>query len=758
MRPFAKGLCLVLLTLILLSLKTSKVFATTYYVDATNGLDTNSGTSTSAPWQTVAKVNSTTLTSGDYVYFKRGETWTFTLSTHRLVATSGVTYGAYGTGNAPTIDGDGVSDGMLGQDVSNVRIENLKFKDCYDACAQFIRTNNVSVVDCEMSGAGNDNLIFITDNNNVTISGGSYHDPVRRVAGTQVTNIELADGGTGFNISNVEVYGAENAGVTIHNHVGTQVPTNVVINKLNSHNNTTGNGLQILTQDQTNPVDIDITNSTFTSNNTGIRVFMSGSYYVNGSVLFDNIISGNNSAYGYFVQGDDVTIQRSVFYGTSMAGQVTNAKNLKFYNNTTYLTPASAIWMMYASGGARVDGVIVKNNIFYMANTSGNFVGTAALSSTNMDVDYNQYYFSPYAGNARWMRNGTAYTFANWIAVAGFDAHGLGATSNPLFVGAASQDFRLSSNSPSINKGVDVGLSYSGAAPDIGAFEYAPPVAPSSLAQSVSGRDLTFTFSMSSLDPTDTLTPNIEIQPWNIPFTNSANYSGTAVSYSGTSVTGTVSVSNFGSGQFHWQAMASNYAGNSTWTSYSSSATGTDFNIPFSAPGTAVCTALIPGGTPRLYSASSPDPTSLLLSFVPVSQSVSKYMIRYGVESGRYIYAADNIEKNTSSYLIKELFANKKYYFQIAAGNGCATSDWSAEFSATTGVGTLQISQREGLSISESSKANTFSLSPAPVTNETDTSSGIQENGFFDKIMAFLRKIFSPVCLFFSDLFENEIK
>jgi hypothetical protein len=314
MRPLVKGLCLVLLTLLFLSLKTS----------------------TGTPWQTVTKVNSTTLASGDYVYFKRGETWTFTQSTDRLVAVSGVTYGAYGSGNAPLIDGDGVSDGMLGQDVSNVTVENLKFKDCYDACAQFIRTNYVTIKDCEMSGAGNDNLIFITDNNNVTVSGGKYYNPVRRVPTTLVTNIELADGGSNFSIDNVEMYGAESAGMTIHNHVGTQVPTNVTVNNLYSHDNTTGNGLQILSQDQSNPVDIDITNSRFISNDTGVRVFISGSYYVSGSVLIDKNVFGSNTTYGTFIQGDDVTIQRSVFYGTNQAGRITNSKNVKFYNNTTY--------------------------------------------------------------------------------------------------------------------------------------------------------------------------------------------------------------------------------------------------------------------------------------------------------------------------------------------------------------------------------------------------------------------------------------
>ncbi|HZP00406.1 MAG TPA: hypothetical protein VFD30_08935, partial [Terriglobia bacterium] len=46
--------------------------ATTYYVDSAAGNDANSGQSSSAPWKTLAKVNSVALNPGDSVLFKRG--------------------------------------------------------------------------------------------------------------------------------------------------------------------------------------------------------------------------------------------------------------------------------------------------------------------------------------------------------------------------------------------------------------------------------------------------------------------------------------------------------------------------------------------------------------------------------------------------------------------------------------------------------------------------------------------------------------
>lgn len=76
-----------------------------YYVDATGGDDDGDGTSTGDPWQTISKVNSTAFSPDDNIYFKRGETWSGEILTCDNNGTSGhqITYGAYGTGDAPKI-------------------------------------------------------------------------------------------------------------------------------------------------------------------------------------------------------------------------------------------------------------------------------------------------------------------------------------------------------------------------------------------------------------------------------------------------------------------------------------------------------------------------------------------------------------------------------------------------------------------------------------------------------------------------------
>jgi len=87
-----------------------------YYVDQTLGDDSNPGTITQ-PWKTISKVNSTSFSPGDSVYFKRGEVWRETL----IIPSSGsdgnpITFGAYGTGDKPKISGADVVTGWSGPD------------------------------------------------------------------------------------------------------------------------------------------------------------------------------------------------------------------------------------------------------------------------------------------------------------------------------------------------------------------------------------------------------------------------------------------------------------------------------------------------------------------------------------------------------------------------------------------------------------------------------------------------------------------
>lgn len=85
--------------------------AYTYYVDSVAGDDANAGTTPSAPWQTIAKVNSVAFAPGDKILFKRGSTWA---AADLVIDTAGtsakrIVFGAYGTGANPVLDGGGAT-------------------------------------------------------------------------------------------------------------------------------------------------------------------------------------------------------------------------------------------------------------------------------------------------------------------------------------------------------------------------------------------------------------------------------------------------------------------------------------------------------------------------------------------------------------------------------------------------------------------------------------------------------------------------
>jgi len=78
--------------------------ATTYYVNCGAGNDANSGTSASAPWGSLDKVNSTTFQPGDSILFARGAVCNGQLKAKGSGSSSAVIALAdYGAGALPLI-------------------------------------------------------------------------------------------------------------------------------------------------------------------------------------------------------------------------------------------------------------------------------------------------------------------------------------------------------------------------------------------------------------------------------------------------------------------------------------------------------------------------------------------------------------------------------------------------------------------------------------------------------------------------------
>ncbi len=92
-----------LVLILLFTIFYSTVYSQTYYF-SNSGDDSyteEQAQNSSTPWKTLDKLNSLSLSSGDTILFKKGDTWLGQIN----VNGSGVTYGSYGTGEKPVIKG-----------------------------------------------------------------------------------------------------------------------------------------------------------------------------------------------------------------------------------------------------------------------------------------------------------------------------------------------------------------------------------------------------------------------------------------------------------------------------------------------------------------------------------------------------------------------------------------------------------------------------------------------------------------------------
>ncbi|MBK7253964.1 MAG: right-handed parallel beta-helix repeat-containing protein [Ignavibacteria bacterium] len=93
--------------LILMLLISLPVFSANYYV-ASNGNDGNNGLSSSSPWKTISKVNSSmsTFNPGDLILFRRGDKFYGEIKVSKSgTTTSNIIFGSYGSGALPEITG-----------------------------------------------------------------------------------------------------------------------------------------------------------------------------------------------------------------------------------------------------------------------------------------------------------------------------------------------------------------------------------------------------------------------------------------------------------------------------------------------------------------------------------------------------------------------------------------------------------------------------------------------------------------------------
>jgi hypothetical protein len=186
--------------------------------------------------------------------------------------------------------------------------------------------------------------------------------------------------------------------------------------------------------------------------------------------------------HGVYANGTtDLMIRRNVFYDVNR-GLPVNAKaysglttRLKIYNNVLSGKSPTGLPNGQIALTNTFSDVQVKNNIFhdppqgyvfwwYFNSVVSGLVIDHNLSNSTL-TDLTNPHFRPSSG----------ITYTNNIT-----------NTNPGFVNAGANDFRLASGSTAINAGINVGLPFNGSAPDIGTYEFSeqdgdPPLAPKGL-------------------------------------------------------------------------------------------------------------------------------------------------------------------------------------------------------------------------------------------------------------------------------------
>jgi hypothetical protein len=106
---------------------TQRTSAKVFYIDSVTGDDGNDGLSPGQAWQTLAPVNTMTFIPGDRILFKTGTSYTGQLKPLGSGEDGNpITIDMYGTGNKPAINGGGILDAVLLQNVEYYEVSNLK--------------------------------------------------------------------------------------------------------------------------------------------------------------------------------------------------------------------------------------------------------------------------------------------------------------------------------------------------------------------------------------------------------------------------------------------------------------------------------------------------------------------------------------------------------------------------------------------------------------------------------------------------------
>jgi hypothetical protein len=465
--------------------------ATTYYV-STTGSDTNPGTQ-AQPWKTIAKVNALSFSPGDFILFKRGETWYETLIPPSSgSAGSPITFGAYGSGDLPTIDGTGRDYCVEGKK-DYITITDL----------HFTSPNQYGIVHTKWTSNGTElstpgwvvqNCLFthcrvLLFGPNTLVQDNVFVGP-SPITGPDGAIIIRGLVARNCSVLRNTISGYYSRGIWFLNGADSPTANDNVVHDIANTYGASGEGYGINFDGYGRPITGTVTASRNTIYNcAGPGIFLENcvdASLVNRNLIHDCTEAGWSIGVSYMnyaassryadQRGLDVNgiVKYNIIYHCNYGIRLDSVSGVDIWNNVLYdgvgSYPGGLI--IFDAGTYFVDNIDFRNNIIGSGMTKT--ISTSYAWENHFSAFDNNLVVNPvFEERDTWTHLSLAQLQAGSAALNCF-------TTSPGFVDAVGHDFHLLSSSPCINKGANVGLTKDyegntvpqGAAPDVGAYEY----------------------------------------------------------------------------------------------------------------------------------------------------------------------------------------------------------------------------------------------------------------------------------------------
>ena len=182
--------------------------------------------------------------------------------------------------------------------------------------------------------------------------------------------------------------------------------------------------------------------------------------FIEDVTIEGNFVTASRQRSGIILAADDdvvarnIIVRNNIIYGNQAGSGIVvrrTMRGVKIYHNTIVGNGGDGIQAGYTATGGTAEDIEIFNNIIGNTQAGGAYqINVNPAVAINVSLSNNLYFPGQALNNV---------------------SDPSPVVDDPQFVDAANNDYHLQVTSPAIDAGMDLGLSYNGPAPDLGAFE-----------------------------------------------------------------------------------------------------------------------------------------------------------------------------------------------------------------------------------------------------------------------------------------------